>query len=290
MLLRYQLWMAWILAIGLSVSGSAYFTSPTQISMSKPFIKNNQQPGTAQAAVATADPIPLLPPATNAPPGKLADGVPILMYHSISEANNKLCVSPTDFTAQLNYLVHAGYQTITVRQLMMAIDGHGALPPKPVVITMDDGYRDNYTIAYPLLKERNMVATIYMIAQKVGTANGITTSEIKEMYDNGIEIGSHTQHHLDLRYLNDAQLNEEIAGSRQLLSTMLQLPVETFCYPSGRYSPLAIQKVETSYYLGAVTTQPGIVNNENQRWLMPRIRVDGGESLEIFIANLPKNI
>ncbi|MGE5380720.1 MAG: polysaccharide deacetylase family protein [Methylocystaceae bacterium] len=293
MLERYQLWLAWMLAIGLSVSSSIYLTSQIEISTIKPISHQmaSKYDTTAQAAVAESR---VLSDATPAPEaavsGKLADGVPILMYHSIANADNKLCVKPGDLEQQLDYLVQEGYHTITVKQLLAAAQGQTDLPPKPLVITFDDGYRDNYTVAYPMLKKRGMVATIYVITRKIGTPDGISAEELREMAANGIEIGSHTWHHVDLRSVNNRQLVEEITVSRQILLEILQVPIDTFCYPSGRYTLAAIKQVEAAGYQGAVTTTPGVVSDRCDPWLIPRIRVNGGESLQQFIASIPRNI
>lgn len=288
------MWVVWMLAIVFSVSSSVYITSKPQISIIRPIANNNGSAGqtTAQAAIVAEHPVQVVTPLVNATPGKLSDGVPILMYHSISETevDNKLCVSPTDLEQQLDYLVREGYHTLTVKDLLAAANGKAMLPPKPLILTFDDGYRNNYTVAYPLLKARGMVATIFVITEKIGTPNGISPSELREMVNNGMEIGSHTRHHFDLRTLEPVELADEIAGSRRILADVLRSPVETFCYPSGKYSPSALEQVKTSGYLGAVTTEPGVMSDQDKRWLMPRIRVSGGESLEQYIASLPRSI
>jgi len=292
LLKRYHLWLAWMLAVGLSVSGSVYITAKPQINILKPLSNNASAigDGMAQAAMAVTQPASVIPTMANAPLGKLADGVPVLMYHSINVEDNILCVSPGDLEKQLDYLVSEGYHTVTVKHLLAAAEERAALPTKPIVITFDDGYRNNYTVAYPMLKARGMVATIYVFTEKVGTPNGMTAAELREMASYGIEIGSHTRHHLDLRTMNDQGLTDEIVNSRKILAEMLQGPVETFCYPAGKYSLPATQKVQSAAYQGAVTTQPGVMTDLSERWLIPRIRVNGNKDLEHFKAQLPHNI
>lgn len=212
--------------------------------------------------------------------------IPILMYHSIHSAPNRLCVSPCELDAQLDYLKNNGYTTVTMSQVIRALHDEDSLPEKSVAVTFDDGYRDNYIEAFPRLRDRHMVATVFIITRKLNTPNGLTTDQVREMNKYGIEIGSHTQHHVDLRNLNKAQLISEIAQSRINLINTIHCPVVSFCYPSGKYTPLAVDEVKQAGYLGAVTTQPGKVNKDSNLYLMPRIRVNGGESLKYFAASL----
>jgi peptidoglycan/xylan/chitin deacetylase (PgdA/CDA1 family) len=217
---------------------------------------------------------------------KLPVTIPILMYHSIRVSHNRLCVSPADLSKELDYLKYHGYTTITMNQVWTDLHDRRSLPKKPVAITFDDGYRDNYTEAFPLLRERYMVATIFIITKKLNTPGGITVDELREMNKYGIEIGSHTQHHLNLRTLNQTELIAEIAQSRTILENIFHCPVVSFCYPSGKHSPAAVAEVKQAGYLGAVTVQPAKASSMDNIYLLPRVRVDGGESLKCFADSL----
>lgn len=217
---------------------------------------------------------------------KLPVTIPILMYHSVRDAHNRLCVSPADLSKELDYLKNHGYTTITMNQVWTDLHNRRSLPKKPVAITFDDGYRDNYTAAFPLLRERYMVATIFIITKKLNTPGGLTVDELREMNKYGIEIGSHTQHHLNLRTLNQAELVAEIAQSRTILQNIFHCHVLSFCYPSGKHSPAVVAEVKQAGYLDAVTVQPAKASSMDNIYLLPRVRVDGGESLKCFAASL----
>src|SRR5258706_14495245 len=105
------------------------------------------------------------------------------------------------------------------------------LPDKPIVLTFDDGYRDAYEIAFPLLKKYGLTGTFYVVPGFVGEPAYVTWGELKEMQQAGMEIGAHTMHHPFLTRLSSVNAFREIFMSRLLLASQLEVPITTFAYP-----------------------------------------------------------
>src|SRR5437868_8056029 len=164
-------------------------------------------------------------------------GVPILMYHSVGGDSDLLTVKPEELDAQLDYLQSSGFNTVTLREVIDAHNG-GKLPPKPVVLTFDDGYVDAATEALPRLVQRGQKATFFIIsgfcAQDASTRvtqwqrQFLTWPEVRAMDAAGMEIGSHTVRHLRLSPLSRDDLRAEVTDSRAALQRSLGKPVEVF--------------------------------------------------------------
>lgn len=186
--------------------------------------------------------------------------VPILMYHSISTPLSQrelLCLSPDRFAAQLDYLAAEGYETITLAELYAATQNRRhELPKKPIILTFDDGYLDNYTQAFPILEERDMVGVFFPYYNKIGTANGMTSEQLREMAEAGHEIGCHTLTHPDLRYVGKERLKREVIDAKTKLSELLDLEIVSFSYPGGAYTE-AVADLVAEHYLAAVGTESG---------------------------------
>jgi peptidoglycan/xylan/chitin deacetylase (PgdA/CDA1 family) len=227
------------------------------------------------------------------PAGRPSVHVPILMYHYIRVVTDPrdrlgfaLSVTAADFSTQMDFLAHEGFQPVDFDDLRGYLLGHGTLPAKPVVLTFDDGYRDMYTTAFPILRAHHFKAVSYVIEGYLGSRNNITREQMLEMDANDIQIASHTVSHPDLTKLSAADLHHEIFDSKTSLEAMLGHPVLDFCYPSGRVNDAVAKTVEAAGYQTATTTQPGAQHAAGDRFLWTRVRVNGGEGLGDFIAGL----
>lgn len=233
---------------------------------------------TQPLAVRTTSPTP-----TANPPGWQSVSsfrVPILMYHYIrplpvgDQLGYNLSIAPASFAKQLDYLKSQGYTTITFRQLSQKV-----LPPKPVILTFDDGYQDAYTTAFPALRERSMVGTFYIVSGFVGNPNSVTWQQLKEMQAAGMEIGAHSVDHADLAQATAADQQVEIAGSIQEISRQLGRPVTTFAYPAGKWNQTTVELLQQAGMAYAVTTQEGIATSADNPLLLPRVRMFDQSSL-----------
>lgn len=227
------------------------------------------------------------------PAGRATISVPILLYHYIqdvtpkaSKLTSELSVSVKDFTAQLDWLAAHDYHPVTIEELDAYFARHEPLPSKPVVISLDDGYRDLYTTAFPILKAHGFRAVAYIVSGFVGEPRYVTKAMIQEMDANGIEIASHTVNHPNLADTSAPMVAFELVEAKKWLENLVGFPVVDFAYPSGRFDAAVIAQVEKAGYISAVTEIPGTYHSWADRFAWARERVFGGESLAAFIAGL----
>jgi peptidoglycan/xylan/chitin deacetylase (PgdA/CDA1 family) len=228
------------------------------------------------------------------PMGSRSLGLPILMYHYIRPLPSirtdflgyRLSVAPADFEAQMDWLHAHGYHPVNFNHMRDYFAGTAPLPSKPVVITLDDGYRDLYTAAYPILRAHGFTAVAYIVPNFVGQPAYVTQSQILEMDRDGIEIASHTMSHANLARLSFGSAMYELGQSKRWLEQLVGHPVLDFAYPSGKFTPQTVVAVQQAGYSTAVTEQESIPHTMADRYLWGRVRVGGGESLQEFAANL----
>jgi len=217
--------------------------------------------------------------------------VPILMYHHVGEPppgadaiRRDLTVSSGEFEAQLAYLSEEGYQTIHLSDLVMHLQMGRRLPPKPIVITFDDGYHDTLSNAYPLLKKYGFMATFFIITRLAdeGREGYLSWEEIKILHTAGMEIGSHTHSHPDLREQPYDYVVWQVLGSKEAIEARTKEPVRLFAYPSGRYDQQVVEVLESTSYWGAVAIGQGAHQSSDRAFELQRIRVRGSYSLRDF--------
>ena len=220
--------------------------------------------------------------------------VPVLMYHFIRVNPNprdqlgfNLSVTPNDFEQQMAYLANNGYHSLDVGQLALALKQKTVLPSKPVVITFDDGFRDFYTNAFPILQKYNLHAESYVITGFVGGGDYMTWDMLREVQRSGlVTIGSHTVNHRYLTAFAPSLVTAELANSKAELENKLGVTVTDFCYPYGAFNNKVAEAVEKAGYTNATTTVPGLYQYDTRIFLMNRVRVSGGETLQTFIGRL----
>jgi len=216
--------------------------------------------------------------------------VPMLMYHAIDEkpANAPfpdLYVSGPEFAAQLNYLSKNGYHAVTMQQVYDFWQGKGTLPTKPIVLTFDDGFTGQFEIATPLLKSIDWPATLFLIVGR--SKPRMRAVVVRTMIANGWELGSHSITHEELTGESAKAMKDDVARSRTLLSKQFHVPVNFFCYPSGKFNDQVVAEVVNAGYLLATTTLPGYAK-PSEPFRLRRIRVSGGESIKAFAASLAR--
>lgn len=187
-----------------------------------------------------------------------ARGVPILAYHMVNDLDEVYSITPAKFEEHMAYLVNEGYTAISLAQLVSAWSGGPPLPAKPVIITFDDGYRDNYEIALPIMAKHGMKGTVFVIASHVGEHNYMTWEQIKAMQSQGTEIGSHTFSHVALSEVEPEAQVQEIQQSKHVLEDALGTPVAFLAYPYGKFSPALFSVLQQSGYQGACTGKAGL--------------------------------
>lgn len=204
------------------------------------------------------------------------------MYHYISlppeDADiyrTDLSVTPDNFRAQMQYLADNGHTPIDFYTFSRAITNHELLPPKPVILTFDDGYLDNYEIAYPILQQFGFVGTFFIPTEFIDNnrAGYMTWPMIEEMAANGHRFEPHSRTHPDLRARNDDYLIWEILGPQETLAFHIGYTPRYFSYPSGRYDENVLTMMRRLDFWGAVTTAGGDELGFANRFTWPRLRV-----------------
>ena len=230
-------------------------------------------------------------------------GVPILMYHKISSdpkvGGLTYRVLPEDFEWQMRYLKDNGYHTVNLGDVYNFYHNGGGLPDKPVVITIDDGYKDNYYNAFPILKKYGHTATIFIVTNTVGGKNEFDTKvhlqpecemlsweEIREMDAAGITIGAHTLDHVHLARISVKEAERQLIESKKRLEQELNHEVKYFCYPYGEYSRSVLELVKKCGYLAATSVEPGLASSGQNPLLYSRIAVQGNFDHKRFIQEL----
>jgi len=185
--------------------------------------------------------------------------IPILTYHNFTkDEGSSYCINIVEFEKQINYLDTHNYSVISLSELLEGLRV-GQLPPKPVVITIDDGFKSTYTLAYPMLKKYNFPASLFLYTNFIEKNNlSLTWEEIKEMTKNNIEIGSHTLSHCNLlRYKENedydtyiTRVKKEISLSKEILENKIEGKVKFFAYPYGVYSLIIKNMVILAGYEG----------------------------------------
>ena len=209
--------------------------------------------------------------------------IPILMYHSISDSDsgNNLLVPVNQFTEQMNWLKEEGFETMLMGDVIKSLKS-GEVPRRPVAITFDDGYADNYVDAYKILNDKNMKATFFIITDNTDADSGYMNSDmLKEMISNGMGIENHTSKHLELDKLSRDDKEDIINEGKDFFKETLGLDSKYLSYPVGRYDDETIQIARELGLEGAVTTASGLANIANSEFELKRIRI-GPMEIENF--------
>jgi peptidoglycan/xylan/chitin deacetylase (PgdA/CDA1 family) len=180
------------------------------------------------------------------------------MYHSINDETGTnppdLVVTPENFRTHLAYLQKRGYQFLTMSEV---ISGDYDSAPR-VALTFDDGFQDNYTQMFPILKEFGAKATIYLCPD-MPKIDKLTREQILEMQASGsIEFGAHTMTHINLSQISDESAIYEITESKKYVEKLTGRECPSFAYPFGRLNDRVAQSVEKAGFLSAVVVKKGI--------------------------------
>jgi peptidoglycan/xylan/chitin deacetylase (PgdA/CDA1 family) len=215
--------------------------------------------------------------------------VPILLYHriDISPIGSRYYVPPVVFDGQMKLLRDWGYQTISIQMLVDAIQKGASLPPRPVILTFDDGHLDNYLNAMPILQKYGFTGVEYVVYSYIGVENYMTVDQIKELAAAGWEIGSHGLNHLDLTKLEPARQRFEIVESRQMLEKTLGVPIRTIAYPFGVSSSGVIDYAHFAGYTAGMGLGYTADQGKSNLFNLQRREIYGYLDVKGFAAFLP---
>ena len=212
----------------------------------------------------------------------LSKYVPILMYHSINNkyfGDKTLFVKENDFDNQMKYLSDNNYTPLFLSEIERAKDYE-----KPIIITFDDGYMDNYTKALPILMKYNLKATVFIIANWTDGKTYMNQEQIKELSNSNIfEIGAHTLTHVFLSNMNYNDQLMEISQSKYVLENIINKDIIVFSYPYGSYNEDTLN-ISKKYYKYSVTVEEGINNlSEINNYKLKRYKISRDTDISSFI-------
>lgn len=258
-------------------------TTPTATASSTP----TTTPSPTPSPTATATPTPLPTPDGAARRAR----VPILMYHYLSDPppradryRRDLAVSPAQFEQQLAYLKAEGYQTISLYDLLYHLTLGWPLPDNPAIITFDDGYRDNHTNAFPLLRKYGFTATFFVLTEVTGQdiPEYMNWDQLVEMQATGMDIECHARVHEDLTEIDPARLVWQVLGCREMIENELGQRPRFVAYPSGIYDDQVSALFASDSYWGGITTRQGIWHSSDKIFEIERLRVRNTTTVEEF--------
>jgi peptidoglycan/xylan/chitin deacetylase (PgdA/CDA1 family) len=211
-------------------------------------------------------------------------GVPVLMYHSIAvEEGNPIRMPVEQFDSEMKYIKDQGYTTLTMKELYSYFENQVPVPEKSIVITLDDGYSDNYTAAFPVLKKYGLKATVFMVTSTIDVnPNCLTSAQIKEMDKAGIQIESHTVTHRDLDSLSYSEQLAELKDSKAALEKLLGRTVDYVAYPTGKYNDNTVKAVAEAGYKMAFTTNGRWSDKSDGILTLDRVYVSTFHSMDVF--------
>ena len=263
-------------------------------------------PVTREAPLPAAEPSPSLLPASAADPSlpgtyypaaavdaSVTVHVNALMYHHVewlppnADAVRKdLTVTPKDFEDQLRYLKTNGYHSITAVDLWRTLTTGAPLPPKPVLLTFDDGYADAHGVVLPLLKAYGMVATFAVTVNLVDHPDYMTPAQVRDLVVNGMDVESHSTDHVPVNTYSYTEQAYQLCTSRRILSKWTGTDVRHFIYPSGDYLPIPAAALAACGYFTAYRKDGGSVESSSELYALRRARVRGQQGLAALLLAL----
>jgi peptidoglycan/xylan/chitin deacetylase (PgdA/CDA1 family) len=188
----------------------------------------------------------------------------------------------------MEWLAQRSFHTITMAQLDAHLKQRAPLPTRPVVISFDDGWEEQYTVAFPELKKNSLIGTFFAYTQPIDRSPAfLTWKQIEEMSAAGMDFQGHTITHPHLTQLSYDTATREIADSKKTIETKLGKPVITFAYTFGEYNSVVLELVKRAGFESAVTIDPGYKQHADKIYQLQRIRLSYHDTLEDFAKKLP---
>jgi len=301
---KFVFWISGLALLILGCGGSSFIASPTPMPaptwtatpLPSPTASATVTPASSPTDTATVTPSETpIPTFTLTPtltaylrgPGEIT--VPILLYHHIGislQGETTYYVSPDAFERQMNLLYQWGYRTISVELLARAINEGAELPPKPILLTFDDGSETVHSTALPIMQKYNFTGTAYIVYNYMWVPRYMDADQVRELYAAGWEIGSHGLSHSNLIERPGRQ-EDEIVGSRRQLRSRLDVPILSFSYPFGMYNSDSLHFVHHAGYTAAVGLGQETVQSDKNLFYLYRQPVKGTDDLKTFASLLP---
>lgn len=205
--------------------------------------------------------------------GNFTAGIPVLSYHMVEDnVDNPLALGVKEFEDQMEYLSRRGYHAITPDQLTNYLQTGASLPEKPILITFDDGYQNNFKNAYPIMKKYGLTATVFLISDRIGTDNWyMNWDQVREMRRAGFVFGSHTLSHELLSAVSEDEVKKQLIKSKEGIEWRLDIPARYLAYPGGDYNFRIEELAQQSGYRAAFTVKFGRVIPGDDMFALKRI-------------------
>jgi peptidoglycan/xylan/chitin deacetylase (PgdA/CDA1 family) len=228
-------------------------------------------------------------------------GTPILMYHAFGlpgEPASTYVLPGRRFSRQMAVLKWLGYHALSLEELLRCYREHRLPPARSVVIAIDDGYADNWSVAYPILRRHGLPATVFLVSGALEAANEwdrcsdlagrplLSRSSIAEMLQGGIHFGAHSRSHVPLTAVPPSQVQDEVRGSRADLEREFGVPIRAFSYPYGKFDATTPVVVERAGFLGACCSYSGVNDPATPLYALRRTEIHGTDSLARFALAL----
>jgi len=225
-------------------------------------------------------------------------GIPILVYHSIDNSNSNISISPEIFAKQMGFLKTAGCQVISLSQLVSIVCPEMSVSEKLLVLTFDDGLKNFYTAAWPILSQYGFSATVFVPTDFIGQESWwyadyglkplpmLDWQEIKELAKNEVDIESHGCSHRNLTQLTPSEVEQEVRESKKVLEQGLGESIDFFCYPAGEVGRDIIEMIKSAGYKGATCMEQGLYKVGDNPFLIKRQSLDFISILDDWTALL----
>jgi len=213
-------------------------------------------------------------------------GTPVLVYHSIDGSNSNISISPKIFAIQMSYLNEAGFQVISLGQLMEKVRFKQHIPGKTIVLTFDDGLKNFYTAAWPVLARYGFSATVFVPTDFIGKQSWwyadydlkpvpmLDWPQLRELSANNMDIQSHGCSHCKLTEVAPPDFQRELGKSKQVLEDGLGRSADFFCYPFGEVNQDIAAAAGAAGYKGAACMDQGLYNPGDDPYLIKRESLD----------------
>ena len=226
-------------------------------------------------------------------------GIPVLLYHSVDSTGSVISIMSEEFSRQMAYLNATGYKTISLSDFLGYLRSGTVPHEKIVVLTFDDGFKNNYTEAFPILREYGFTATIFLATDYIDRVCSwekhdsiprfplLSWDEIREMSDYGIDFESHTCSHPYLSRLSREEMRNELLESKMVIETALNKQVTFFCHPYGDSSRETQEAARECGYVGVFGgLDYSLRNTKENVYNLSRVGTARFTSLEDFKAGL----
>ncbi len=280
---------------------ATYTLTPSNTPTETPTSTNTPTSTATHTATATytPTPTPTVGPTQDAAAGSRFFELPILMYHRVEpwpedagELREGLTVQPDMFRLQLEYLRDNGYEDISLYEMQYALTQGREIPEKSVIFTFDDGYRDNYEYAFPIMQEFGFTGTLFLVTEFMdeGREEYLTWDMALEMHEAGWDLEPHTKTHASLTEHNHDYVIYEVLGSMETIKHYVGYQPRFFVYPYGAYDDDVVQIIRDIGFWGALTTKRSLTQSIHYPLERGRIRVSGRDTMQDFknrLAPLP---